>query len=58
MREGAVPITSCKLELSQAQQRILGLGSQRIIHNEMLVIALGISCVRGERRSPEQSLGV
>jgi hypothetical protein len=58
MREGAVSITSCQLELSQAQQRILGLGGKRIVHNEMLVVALGISCVRSERRSPEQSLGV
>jgi hypothetical protein len=58
MRERAITITSRQLELSQPQQGIFGLGRQRVIHHEMLVITFGIRCVRSERRSPEQCLGI
>jgi hypothetical protein len=58
MTERAVTITSCQLELRQTQQGIFRLGCQRVIHHEVLVITFGIRCVRSERRSPEQRLGV
>jgi hypothetical protein len=58
MSESAITITSCQLELRQAQQGVFGLWCQRVIHHEVLVITFGISRVRSEGRSPEQRLGV
>jgi hypothetical protein len=42
MIERAIAIPSCQLELGQTQQRILGLWGQGIVHNYVLVVALGI----------------
>jgi hypothetical protein len=53
MIERAIAIASCKLELSQTQQCIFGLWSQGIIHNYMLVVALGIRGIGRECCAPE-----
>jgi hypothetical protein len=58
MIERAIAITACQLELSQTQQRILGLWSERVIHNYVLVVALGVRGIGSQRRAPEQSLGI
>jgi hypothetical protein len=53
MGERTVTITPCQLELCQTQQGIFGLGRQRIIHDEVFVITLGIRGIRSECRPPE-----
>jgi hypothetical protein len=48
MHECAVAVTARQLELRQPKQGILGLRRQRVIDDNVAIIALGIRSVRRE----------
>jgi len=58
MRQRTITVTTCQLELREAQQRVLGLRRKRIIHDYVPVIALGIGGIRCQAGAPEECLRV
>src|SRR5688500_6057129 len=58
MDERVVPIAARKLELCEAQQRVLGLRRERIIHHDVSVITLRVGGVGRERGAPVERLRI